>query len=157
MQSKGTALSSKRKHAFGNFGLADTAKSLLDDMSGEAVVLIGAIPGVGGVAIAGGAAYLAARMLLKWMDEQHAIAEREMRRQKEETATWLEFHRSEQDHIERLTREREQARKTLEGMRLAESRGEASCTVENPTASAPAVLRKRTSAGVSSDGPRSPA
>ncbi len=131
MQSKGTALSSKRKHAFGNFGLADTAKSLLDDMSGEAVVLIGAIPGVGGVAIAGGAAYLAARMLLKWMDEQHAIAEREMRRQKEETATWLEFHRSEQDHIERLTREREQARKTLEGMRLAESRGEASCTVEN--------------------------
>jgi hypothetical protein len=92
-------------------------------MSGEAVVLVGVSAGAAGVAAAAGVAYLAARMVAEWLREQHAMAERDLRQEKERSTAWQAFHRSEQQTIEKLTRHREALRNSLKSLRLEPAGG----------------------------------
>lgn len=91
-------------------------------MSGEAVVLVGVSVGTAGlVAAAGVAAFVAADMVAEWMREQHAIAQRNMRWEKEASAAWRDFHRSEQREIEKLALRHQAVRRSLEALRLTAS------------------------------------
>lgn len=91
-------------------------------MSGEAVVLVGISIGTAGLTAATGvAALVAAGMVADWIREQHAIAQRNMRREKETAEAWQVFHRSEQRETEKVIRRREALRQKLNGLQLLES------------------------------------
>jgi hypothetical protein len=89
-------------------------------MSGEAVVLMGVGSGVAGVALAAGAALLAAHMVAQWMQAQHEEALRNAQREQEASEAWLAFQHAEQREIEQLTRQHAALRDGLAALSLAE-------------------------------------
>ncbi len=90
-------------------------------MSGEAVVLVNiALGPLGVAAVAGASALVAAGMVAEWIRERRAIAQRNMRREKEKIREWRDFQRAEQQETEKSIQRRETVRRELEGLRLTQ-------------------------------------
>ncbi len=90
-------------------------------MSGEAVVLVNiALGPLGVAAVAGASALVAAGMVAEWIRERRAIAQRNVRREKEKIREWRDFQRAEQQETEKSIQRRETVRRELEGLRLTQ-------------------------------------
>jgi len=88
-------------------------------MSGEVLVLAGALSGPAGWAVMGAiGAFRAGQLASEWLRHERALAERKMQKEKQAAEAWQRHHRARQEAIRRATEQREAVRRRLAGLRL---------------------------------------